>query len=172
MTVFFLCVWPRCSSYAKRSIQRRSRPCHSPHDLPCHHLLRNIARQSRERILPARYLLENDRAIEIRKRVPRHGDGLSTTLLASIDNELIRAFIRLDTQSLFIEEAETNCLQAKPCPGPPGRYANTIQQFQGSRVLPRLDSYAVDALHQSPAQGRPEFQLFAEPARARLAELV
>ncbi|KAE9367259.1 hypothetical protein N431DRAFT_495543 [Stipitochalara longipes BDJ] len=34
-------------------------------------------------------------------------DGLSSSLLSSIDNELIRAFIRLDTQSLFIQSEET-----------------------------------------------------------------
>jgi len=37
----------------------------------------------------------------------RHEDGLSSSLLSPVDNELIRAFIRLDTQSLFVQNEET-----------------------------------------------------------------
>ena len=37
----------------------------------------------------------------------RHEDGLSSALLSSVDNELIRAFIRLDTQTIFIQKEET-----------------------------------------------------------------
>lgn len=48
-----------------------------------------------------------EQAAKINGPSVRHEDGLSTPLLSSVDNELIRAFIRLDTQSLFIQEMET-----------------------------------------------------------------